>query len=752
MNTIDAIKSLSRLLIVCGACATLGAQDIDWERVERSSASQLSMVMEGRTILPTWIGSSPYLYYYQRGLDDTVRYTLAHAASGKQEELLRDRADFVRQYRELSGDSSLTSRELMLYGLRFEHNDTKRFWWKRGGKTFLYDRTTGKLSLSSTFPSGPTEEPKGAKQRHHSQDSLYSILTCGYDLLLRNNRDGSIRAITRGGREGEYVQRYSPDTLEANARGRWYGYSYILHRTDDSSIAEVSLTDWLARPRPRAKVFRMPMPNESGAARSYILYYNALSTTDTLAQYLSIDKYTDQEVKLNPKECQGGLYFTRSSRATDSIDLCRIDLNDGSIRELIHEVNKPYLNSQLFSYRILNDGRILWWSERTGYGHYYLYSPEGKHCRQVSRGDQMVAGAVLHIDEARGRMIFAAYGGAQARNPYYRYYYEVGLDGRGQRLLTPEDATHELELSPDGKYYVDKYSRMDMPPVWRMGAIAHSRRSVELGRVDKSLLLSAGWTPPRLIELLASDGTTPLYGLMYLPQDLDSTKRYPLISNVYPGPQTDLIPREFSLDDNGNQSLAEMGFVVINIPSRGSSPLRGRAFYSFAHHNLRDYPLADDKHSIETLARRYSFIDLNRVGIYGHSGGAFQTVAAMCTYPELYKVGFAASGNHDNNIYIRWWGEIFDGRKPIPTNIELAPRLAGKLMLAYGDMDNNVVPGSTLRLADALIKAGKRFDMFVFPGKRHDLDSPYYYNLIRYYFAQHLLGVDIKGIDIIHHK
>lgn len=748
-----SVKYLLSLFALCSlSLSRLEAQDIDWQQVERSSAQHLSKVVEGRSILPNWIGTSPYLYYYQKGADDTIRYTLAHAASGRKEELLHSREDFVRQYMQLSGDSSLNSKNLMLYGLRFDGNNSKRFWWRKGTKIYLYDRVTGKLSLNSQLPPAIVESDKSNKYRHHSQDSLYSMLTCGYKLLVRNNRDGSIKAITPEGRKGEYVYKYSLDTLVDNARGRWYGQCYILNWVDDSSIGEISLTDWLAMPRPKAKVFKMPMPNESSISRTYILYYNAATDGESMARYLDIDKYAGQELKLNSEEHKGHLYFTRTSRRTDSIDLCRIRLEDGGVEELIHEVNKPYLNSQLFSYRLLKDGQILWWSERTGFGNYYLYSADGKRYRRLTLRDKMVAHSILRLDEEKGRMIISAYGGEEGSNPYYRYYYELRLDGKGLRLLTPEDASHELELSPDGRYYVDKYSRMDMPPVWKMGSLQNPSRSVELGRIDEFLLRRSGWLPPRLIELVAADKTTKLYGLMYLPRSIDTAKRYPIISNVYPGPQTDLVPREFSLDDNGNQSLAEMGFIVLNIPSRGSSPLRGRSFYAFAYNNLRDYPLEDDKHSIELLAQRYSFIDLGRVGIYGHSGGAFQTVAAMCTYPDFYKVGFAASGNHDNNIYIRWWGEVFDGRKPIPSNLELASRLKGKLMLSYGDMDNNVIPGATLRLADAFIKAGKRFDMFVFPGKRHDLESPYYNNLIRYYFAQHLLGLKLNSVNIIQHQ
>jgi dipeptidyl aminopeptidase/acylaminoacyl peptidase len=240
---------------------------------------------------------------------------------------------------------------------------------------------------------------------------------------------------------------------------------------------------------------------------------------------------------------------------------------------------------------------------------------------------------------------------------------------------------------------------------------------------------------------------------MYTPADMDATKKYPILSNVYPGPQDDQIPQAYTYDDNGNQTLANLGFVVITVADRGSSPYRGHDFYCFSYGNLRDYPLADDKTAIEQLAAKYSFIDLDRVGIFGHSGGGFQTVTAMLTYPDFYKVGVAASGNYDNNIYIQWWGETFHGLgAKIPTTMELAGNLKGKLMLITGDVDNNVPCSNTLRMAQALIEKNKRFDMFVLPGKDHGVQCPYYQSLLRYYFVENLIKPSHRDIDIIKHQ
>ena len=247
---------------------------------------------------------------------------------------------------------------------------------------------------------------------------------------------------------------------------------------------------------------------------------------------------------------------------------------------------------------------------------------------------------------------------------------------------------------------------------------------------------------------------------------MDSTRKYPIIINVYPGPQENFVPQSFTLDDNGNESLAQLGFIVINVGFRGSCFTRGRNYHCFGYGNLRDYALADCKFVIEQLANRYSFIDLDRVGIYGHSGGGFMAAASILTYPDFYKVAVAASGNHDNNIYTKWWGETYHGVKmhekkvgkqdsvmysfesKIPTTIELAKNLKGKLLLITGDMDINVHMAHTIRLANALMQANKRFDLMLIPGADHGLGSPYYVNLIRYYFIENLLGQRLDNVDM----
>ncbi len=741
------------ILSLLGALAFpwFSSAQIDWARVERSSEQHLRPLLQGRQIFPSWIGEGEAFYYHFRTPEGKIQHTLYDGRSHTKAPLLRSAEDFVTQYRQLSGDGSLKADSLPLSGLHFTSQEgTQGFYWRYKGKSFHYDRQTGKLSLRAFSPE-KTTYPK-QDERITSSDGRYTIYGKNLDLYLKDETTGQMTQLTTTGSEdASFTKQASPDTVRGNARGAWWGQVFLAQIRDESGVGTMTLVNPLSKPRPKVKTFKMPLPFDQATPQSRLYRYDSRTGQGGFVE--EANKFAGGVVSYQPLPEEGIVYFTRRTRTADTLELCKLEVNTGVVSTLITEVGRPHINLLLSGYRLLPGGReLLWWSERSGYGHYYRYTTTGKLLGQVTSGDSLVAGQIHAIDAKRGEMLFEGYGGGKG-NPYYRKYYRVSLQGKGQRCLTPDEADHELELAPDKEHFVLKSSRMDLPPRWSAGSWKEQKFALhQLDSVPRSLLVQAGWQAPQLLQLKSADGGTNLYGVLYLPSDFDPTKKYPIITNVYPGPQADLVPRSFSLDDNGNQSLAELGCVVMNVSPRGSSPYRGRDFYNFSTGRLRDYPLADDKASVEQVARLYPAVDLDRVGIYGHSGGGFQTVAAMCTYPEFYKVGFAASGNHDNNIYINWWGEVFHGSPKIPTTMELVPQLKGKLMLAVGGMDNNVPPASTYRLAQALIQAGKAFDFFLFPEARHDLDSPYYTNLIRYYFARHLLGLQTSDVDIIQHR
>jgi dipeptidyl aminopeptidase/acylaminoacyl peptidase len=302
---------------------------------------------------------------------------------------------------------------------------------------------------------------------------------------------------------------------------------------------------------------------------------------------------------------------------------------------------------------------------------------------------------------------------------------------------------------------------------------------MDLETADLSQLYKTGWKMPETITVKAKDGVTDLYGVMYRPFNFDSTRKYPIISYVYPGPQTESVPYSFTVSGGKNVALAQLGFIVVNFGHRGGSPMRNNYYHTFGYNDLRDYALADDKYGLEQLADRFKFIDIDRVGIYGHSGGGFMSTAAILSYPDFYDVAVSSSGNHDNNIYNQWWGETHNGvtqveksvktkgtekdslnkkteveikfKSTVEKNQDLAKNLKGHLLLVHGDIDNNVHPGNTLRVVDELIKANKRFDFMMLPGQRHGFgtDVPYFDRLMWYYFAEHLLGDYRTNIDLL---
>jgi len=724
---------------------------VDWKKVDAVSEESISPRYYASAVNPSWVGKSS-LITYSRTVGGKKEIYLLNPKDNKTKPLIKDIPLFLRQYSALTQDSTLTEQNLKLYGVSFRNNNTSRFYWKAKGRKMVYNRMTGQLSIDNTVENEGGMRIGNFNRSASTKDSAYTMLGDRYNLYVRDNKTGKLKKLTDDGKEyASYCARTLDDTIrEGNASGFWLGHIYIHFMNDDSEVGNLYIINSLGQPRPELITKKMPLPNEKGVRRFKIWWYDA---DKDAGRFLDIDRYKDQNVALNYDRTEKSLWFLRRSRSVDSLQLCRIDVPTGEVNVVISEVCKPHLSVNLFNYHLLDHGkRIIWWSERTGKGNYYLYDGDGKLLNRITQGADLVAGGIERIDTLTQTIIFAGYGAEKGINPYYRFYYRVGLDGKRQQRLSHGDGYHEIQLSDDCRYAIDKYSRMDMPPVYNLVDMKNPLKYTEIARTGTDTLEAAGWRAPKLVTVKAADGQTDLYGLMYTPSKLDLGKKYPIISCVYPGPQDDQIPQSFTIDDFGNQALAELGFVVINVAPRGSSPYRGRDFLAYGYGNLRDYPLADDRHAILQLAERYHYIDTSRVGIYGHSGGGFETVAAMLTYPDFYKVGVAASGNHDNNIYIQWWGETWHGLKHIPTNMELAGNLKGKLLLISGDVDGNVPFANTLRMADALIKKNKRFDMMVLPGKDHGVDGPYYRNLVRYYFLENLVRPSKRDVDIVNHK
>ena len=448
------------------------------------------------------------------------------------------------------------------------------------------------------------------------------------------------------------------------------------------------------------------------------------------------------------------LAFVSSSRDHKEAKMRIADAITGEVKDIFEEkVATQYESGQgSVNWRFLPaTNEIIWYSERDDWGHLYLYNATtGQLKNQVTKG-QFVVSELLKVDEKNRLLYFKANGKENGIDPYYSYLYSIGFDGKKLQLLTPEIGNHTISLSPDGKYFTDNYSQPGVAPV----AVLRNMKGkliATLEKTDISQLAAMGWKAPESIVVKSRDKKWDLYGLMFTPSTLDKTKKYPVINYIYPGPQGGGVgSRSFSAARSDHQALAELGFVVIIIDGT-CNPDRSKSFHDACYGNMADNTLEDQMSGIKQLALSHPYLDLNRVGVWGHSGGGYATAAAMFRHPDFYKVGISESGNHENRNYEDDWAERYIGllvkdssgksNYDNQANQNFAGNLKGKLMLAHGGMDDNVPPYNTYLVVDALVKANKDFDLVIFPNARHGYGVDSYYMMRRRwdYFVKHLQG------------
>lgn len=452
----------------------------------------------------------------------------------------------------------------------------------------------------------------------------------------------------------------------------------------------------------------------------------------------------------------GSLAFASTSRDHRDTWLRIADPRTGAVREVHHEYVPTYFesgNGKVNWHYLPGSGEFLWFSERSDWGHLYLYGLDGTLKHAVTAGEGNVT-QVLRVDEDSRTVWFRGVGMEDGRDPYYQHFYKVGLDGGEPVLLTPEDADHAVFLSPDGRHFVDAYSTPATPPVTVLRSSEDGRVLATVARAEAGRLYAAGWIPPESFTVKARDGVTELYGMLFKPTDFDPSRKYPVVNYIYPGPQTGSVgSRSFSPARRDHQALAELGFIVVALDGLGT-PWRSKSFHDAFDGDIGDNTLPDQVAGLRQLAERHPWLDLDRVGVWGHSGGGYATADALFTYPEFYKVGVSQAGNHDNRSYEDDWIEkwmdleVRDGSGTAiyeaQANQARAGNLQGKLLLAHGMMDDNVPATNTLLLVDALVKANKDFDLIVFPHARHGFgeDDPYMTRRRWDYFVRHLMGAE----------
>lgn len=658
---------------------------------------------------------------------------------------------------------------------------------------FSYDYPARKLTWlqekkkDTEYPDWASFSPDGKTVVYAKDQNLYRMTRDDYEKLKKDDKDSTVTDIqltTFGEKDFGFGQPYSllnTDTLcNGKRKGVWSivwspdSRHFAVTLEDSRAVKDLWVINAMASPRPTLESYKYQMPGEKEAPVEHLYLFDMSNNTYT---EIRTSAFKDQSLSLAYKPrlqkerdmkeksyCWLGdnnrFFVTRSSRDLHRIDICSYTIGQDSIRPIIQERMNTY--QEVRPLAALNNGKeLIQWSERDGWAHLYLYDDNGNLKNRITSGPWHVD-QIVKVDDAKRTVYFIANGKEKDENPYYEHLYRVNLDGSGLQQVTAGDYFHDVRVDDNAQFVVSNYSRVNTIP--RTDLIDNTGKKImTLEESDFSQLLAAGYQFPEPFKVKAADGVTDLYGVMYKPFDFDSTKVYPIIDYVYPGPQVEATVYPYARMSVRTDRLAQAGFVVITVGNRGGHPSRSKWYHNYGYGNLRDYGLEDQKIAITQLADRYKFIDIHRVGIHGHSGGGFMSTAAILQYPDFFKVAVSCAGNHDNRMYNRWWSETHHGVKEvvsdkgdttfvynIKSNPEIARQLKGNLMLVHGDIDNNVHPGNSLRVVDALIRANKRFDMLILPQQRHgfgDMDEYFYWRMVDY-FSQHLLGRQDTSVDI----
>jgi len=744
----------------------------DYARAEQFLGSTTSGLVSGIARSPTWLSDGRF--WYRVSTADGAQFIMVDpdrrtrhqafdhariaqalsAATGRRIE----GTDLPFQTFELSRDGRELTVELGSNAMGAARGATRRW---------TCNLIVYRCSPAETTRAGDRLDPP--RNSVMSPDSTKAAFIRDYNLWVRDLTTGEDMQLTTDGVEdfgyatnnAGWVKReapvvsWSPDSRKIATfqhDGRGVSHMYLVRTT----VGEPELEAW-----------RYPLPGDSVIFRIHRVVIDVAGPNAPRVVRLQLPPDAHRSMVTDHVACGvelcdllwypdgSALAFVSSSRDHKQAWVQVAEANTGAVRTLFEERSETQVGdaSANENWRVVpRSNELIWWSERDNWIHLYLYDlTTGRLKNRITTGDGNVV-AILRVDAESRTIYFTGQGKEPGRDPYFTHFYSIRFDGSRQRLLTPANANHSISLAPDGQSFVDTYSTPNTPPVSVLRDL-NGDVLVELERADISRLLATGWHPPTPVIMKARDGTTDIYGLMYTPTHLDSTAKYPIIDYIYPGPQSGSVgSRSFSPARGDHQALAELGFVVVAIDGMGT-PGRSKAFHDAYYGRMGDNTLPDQVAGIRQLAERYSWIDIDRVGIWGHSGGGFAAAGAMFRYPDFFKVGISESGNHDNRNYEDDWGERYQGllvrdgdsdNYAAEANQTHAENLRGKLLLAHGGMDSNVPPYNTYLVVDALIKANKDFDLLIFPNAGHGYgrDSNYMMRRRWDYFVRHLLGAE----------
>ncbi len=809
------------LLIALAVCSLAYAQQTpvtkaNYDLAERFSAKKVAQMVFSTDVRPNWFKNSDKFWYSYKTTDGEQYYIVDPVAGTKRK--IWDMGKLAAQISAITKDP-FDAQHLPIQKLELVDDD-KAFEFEiktslmvpkkqkpgekkpaKGAKEnkvfrFKWDIASGRLSditdieAEKDFPRWASISPDGKYAVYGKNYNLWYMDMENLKKAVQNEKDSTIVEfqLTKDGSKefpyagrGMYGGNHEEDTTKRTGAGVvWSPDSkhFALTRSDMSKVKELWVIDVLANPRPKLEGYKYQMPGEPGP-KAYLYLFDFENKS---SRTINIDAFKDQSVGVlrNPVTVKeryadyvpmkwmgdnGKFYFTRQSRDQKRVDLCSVDVATGECKLILHEELNTYVETRGVEF-FNNNTEFVFWSERDGWAHLYLYGADGTLKNQITSGEYHVD-QILGVDPVKRVVYFTACGKEEGINPYYMYAYSANLDGSNVKLLNKGDYDNKVNMSDDNRYFVNNYSRVDCTPKTALYDNT-GRKIMDLEEADLSQLFARGYKFPEIFTVKAGDGITDLYGVMYKPFDFDSTKLYPIIEYVYPGPQTEANNSSWTKSMDRVDRLAQLGFIVVTVGNRGGHPNRSKWYHNFGYGNLRDYGLEDKKVAVQQLAARHPFINGNKVGIHGHSGGGFMSTAAILKYPDFFSAAVSCAGNHDNSIYNRWWSEQHHGvleevsekgdttfKYSINTNQQLAKNLKGNLLLIHGDIDNNVHPGNTIRVVDALIKANKRFQMLILPGQRHSFGNmtEYFFWRMADHFCEYLIGdsqkeeIDIKQMN-----
>lgn len=741
----------------------------DYARAQRLMNRNLNSLVLNRINRSGWLGNDRL--WYNKNTSERHKFFLFDVKKKSTEDLF-DHAGLAKL---LSEDSKKKYQPEGLPFKRITFNQKEdAIDFTVGLKKYSYHLKTGKILGVKKIKK---EEIRSAYYTNRfSPDRNNEVFIKDYNLWLKDSNTGKEIQLTLDGKEdfgygtnnagwakSKYpVILWSPDsqriaTFQQDARG--VGEMYLV----STNVGHPKLEAW-----------KYPLPGDKNIFRlqRVIIHLNPLKVVrlkmEPDAQRSTVtDHIAGRGGKLLDaqwKEDGSSLAFVSTSRDHKTVTLRIADAETGEVRDILTETVKTFFESGFRepNWRVLFDSsQVLWFSQRDNWGHLYLYDLNtGKLIRRVTSGSWNVK-RILKIDKKRGLLYFTG-NNREPGNPYFDYLYRINMKGRGLKCLTPEPAHHGITLSSSGKYFLDTFSTVTNPPTCLIRKLS-GKKIATVEKADITELQKTGWLPPEVIKAKGRDGKTDLYGLMYKPSHFDVKKSYPIINSIYPGPQSGSVWSFSFRPVSGNQGLAELGFIVVAINGMGT-PGRSKSFHDTYYGNMGDNTLPDQITVMKQLAQRHPWIDIQRVGIYGHSGGGFASADAILRYPDFFDVAVSSSGNHDNRNYEAPWGEKWQGllvkNEDGSTNYDnqanqlLAKNLKGKLLITHGMLDGNVPPYHTLLVVQELIKANKDFDLLLFPNSRHGYRYRDYMTRRRWdYFVTHLLGTTPpKEFDFKKHK